>query len=167
VAANLERVIELLPPDEMGALHDAGPVLLDVVGSPKGQDIKIDKFQGESQDVSGGKKVLIKEVQLTVEGQQITIRRDGDCYSYDAGSEQNKFCANEIAQLLAGKKLSGDVKNALVHLATGMLKNTGIVTTSPDGKWYVSPLRSFTDIELTVLKSIDANDAYALVKMIK
>jgi hypothetical protein len=165
--ANLERVIELLPPDEMGALHDAGPVLLDEIGSPKGADIKINKFQGDTQDVSGGKKVVIKEVSLTVEGQDITVRRDGDCYSYDAGDQKEQFCADELAQQLAGKRLSPDAKNALVHLASGMLKNTGVVTTNVDGKWYVSPLRSFTDIELTVLKSLDAKDAYALVKMLK
>ncbi len=54
-----------------------------------------------------------------------------------------------------------------MHLASGMLKNTGVVTTNADGKWYVSPLRSFTDIELTVLKSLDSKDVYALLKMIK
>jgi hypothetical protein len=42
-----------------------------------------------------------------------------------------------------------------------------VVTTQVDGKWYVSPLRSFTDIELTVLKSLDADDVYALLKMVK
>jgi hypothetical protein len=166
-AANLERVIELLPPDEMGALHDAGPVLLDEIGSPRGGDVKINNFRGETQDVSGGKKVLIKEVELTVEGHDVQVRRDGDCYSYEAEGDSDKFCANELAQQLNGKKLSADAKNALVHLASGMLKNTGVVTTNVGGKWYVSPLRSFTDIELTVLKSLDSKDVYALLKMIK
>jgi hypothetical protein len=31
----------------------------------------------------------------------------------------------------------------------------------------VSPLRSFTDIEVTVLKSLTADDVYALLKLVK
>ena len=53
------------------------------------------------------------------------------------------------------------------RMGTTPLVLTGIVTTNVDGKWYVSPLRSFTDIELTVLKSLEAKDAYALVKLLK
>jgi hypothetical protein len=165
--ADLERVIELLPPDEMGALHDAGTVLLQMAGRPKPQDIKITRFDADTQDVTGGKKVVIKALEADADGHHLTVRRDGDCYSYQADDESDKFCADEVAKMLNGKKLSGEARDALVHLASGMLKNTGIVTTNVDGKWYVSPLRSFTDVELTVLKSLTADDVYALLKLAK
>jgi hypothetical protein len=71
-----------------------------------------------------------------------------------------------VADTINGK-VPADAKQALVNLASGMLKNTGIVTTQVDGKWYVSPLRSFTDVELTVLKSLKADDIYALLKVAK
>jgi hypothetical protein len=164
---DLERVIELLPPDEMGALHDAGPVLVDMAGAPKSQGIKITKLDADTQNVTGGEKVVINELEAEADGgHHLTVRRDGDCYSYQADDQSDKFCADQVAQLL-DKKISGPARDALVHLASGMLKNTGIVTTQVDGSWYVSPLRSFTDIELTVLKSLNADDVYALLKLAK
>jgi hypothetical protein len=164
--ANLERVIELLPPDEMGALHDAGPVVLDMAGKPKPQGIRITKFDADVQDVTGGKKVVVKELEAEADGgHHLKLRRDGDCYSYQADEESDKFCADEVAKLLSGKNLSNEATAALVHLASGLLKNTGIVSTNVGGKWYVSPLRSFTDIEVTVLKSLTADDVYALLKL--
>jgi hypothetical protein len=167
VDGNIQRVIELLPPDEMGALHDAGPVVVEMAGSPKSQGIKITKFDADTQDVTGGKKVVVNQLEAEADGgHHLTVRRDGDCYSYQADDESDKFCADQVARLL-DRKVSGSAKDALVHLASGMLKNTGIVTTKVDGKWYVSPLRSFTDIELTVLKSLTADDVYALLKLAK
>ena len=165
---NIKRVIELLPPDEMGAVHDAGPIIVEMAGHPESAGIKITKFDADTQDVTGGKKVVIKQLEAEADGgHHLTIRRDGDCYAYQADDESDKFCADEVAKLLAKQKLSAEAKDALVHLASGMLKNTGIVTTNVDGKWYVSPLRSFTDIELTVLKSLTADDIYALLKLAK
>ncbi|HEV2779342.1 MAG TPA: proline-rich domain-containing protein [Actinophytocola sp.] len=169
---NLERVIELLPPDEMGALHDAGPVLVEMAGRPKPSGAKITNFSADTQDVTNGKKVVIKEAEVQVEGGTVKIRRDGDCYSYEAEGESEKFCGDQVAELIdkesrGDSKISAEAKQALVNLASGMLKNTGIVTTNIDGKWYVSPLRSFTDIELTVLKSLSADDVYALLKLAK
>jgi hypothetical protein len=162
---NLERVIELLPPDEMGALHDAGPVLLAELGRPKPLGAKITKFSADTQDVTSGQKVVIKEFEAEAEGERVVVRRDGDCYSYQADGESGKFCGDQVADLLKEQDIPADARKALVNLASGMLKNTGIVTTEVDGKWYVSPLRSFTDVELTVLKSLTADDVYALLKL--
>jgi hypothetical protein len=166
---DLKRLIELLPPDEMGVLHDVGPVILDqakIEGDNPG--IKITKFDADTQDVTAGKKVVVKDLEADADGgHHLTVRRDGDCYSYQADDENGKFCADQVTATLKDGNLSPEAKNALVHLASGMLKNTGIVTTQVDGKWYVSPLRSFTDIELTVFKSLSADDFYALLKVAK
>ncbi|HET9142877.1 flagellar basal body protein FliL [Actinophytocola sp.] len=164
---NIERVIELLPPDEMGALHDAGPVLLAELGKPDALGAKITKFEADTQDVTGGQKVVIKEFEAEAEGERVVVRRDGDCYSYEAEGESGKFCGDQVAELLKDEDVPPAARKALVNLASGMLKNTGIVTTQVDGKWYVSPLRTFTDIELTVFKSLTADDVYALLKLAK
>lgn len=161
---NLKRVIELLPPDEMGVLHDAGPAIIEEAGKVKSSGIKITKFDADTQNVTRGKKVVINALEAEADGEKVAVRRDGDCYSYQADGDSGKFCADQVAEMI-DKNISGPAKAALVHLASGMLKNTGIVTTEVDGKWYVSPLRSFTDVELTVLKSLTADDVYALLKL--
>lgn len=167
--SNLTRVIELLPPDEMGALHDAGPVLVDMAGRADSTGVRITRFEADTQEVTRGEKVVIREFEATIEGEgTVKVRRDGDCYQAEVQGETQRFCADQVATMLNGRsgpKISPEAKQALVDLASGMLKNTGIVTTEVDGKWYVSPLRSFTDVELTVLKSLDANDIFALLKL--
>ncbi|MDQ3579964.1 MAG: DUF2076 domain-containing protein, partial [Actinomycetota bacterium] len=48
---DIERVIELLPPDEMGVLHDVGPVIVDAAGRQKPADVKIVKLETETAKV--------------------------------------------------------------------------------------------------------------------
>ena len=41
----------------------------------------------------------------------------------------------------------------------------GLVTTEVDGKWYVSPVRSFGDIFTSVLKGLEPGDIEYLVQL--
>lgn len=167
IAQDLTRVIELLPPDEMGVLHDVGPMIVDAAGHGEAQDITITSFQVEEQDVTGGTKVVLQEIGLEAEGEQVKVRRDGDCYQVEAGGEQERLCASEIAEEMGDSKMSSDAKRAMEHLASGLLRNSGVVTTEFDGKHYVSPLRTVTDLGLTVVKSLEPEDVLALIELAK
>ncbi len=44
----------------------------------------------------------------------------------------------------------------------------GVVTVQgPDGKWYVSPIRSFSDIFVSLLKGLDSDDVDYLISLAK
>ncbi len=166
INSDIERVIELLPPDEMGALHDAGPVLVEAAGRPSPAPVEVTKLDTESTDAeTGGKKVMLKEVEVKADGQTYRVAKDGDCYTAEGEGQTQQLCADDIAAEIGGTDMPADVKQALANLASGMLKNTGVVATEFDGKWYVSPLRTYSELGLTALSDLTPEDVLALVTM--
>jgi len=165
--ADVERVIELLPPDEMGALHDAGPALLEEMDTPEGvEGVEINTLETEVTDAeSGGQKVLLSNLELTAEGETVKVRRDGDCYVVEAQGRTQPMCADDFSTEMGGSGMSPEVKQALTNLASGMMKNTGVVVTEVDGKWYVSPLRTYTELGLSAISELTSEDVFALLEM--
>lgn len=135
--ARIERLIELVPPDEMGALHDAGPALLTAIGDLEPTGAKIDKLETETKDTTGGTKVILKSVTLTVNGEQGTISREGDCYEVKApNGEVNRFCASDAAKSIGSSRMPKGAMAALTHITESVFKEgVGVVTTKVDGKW--------------------------------
>ncbi|HEX2134024.1 MAG TPA: flagellar basal body protein FliL [Actinophytocola sp.] len=163
--ADPERVIELLPPDEMGALHDAGPALLEEMETPSAAEgVEITTLETEVTDAeSGGQKVLLSNLELTVEGETVKVSRDGDCYTVEAQGRTQPMCADDVSTEL-GDSLSPELRQALTNLASGMMKNTGVVVTEVDGKWYVSPLRTYTELGLSAISELTSEDVFALIE---
>ncbi|WP_018683573.1 hypothetical protein [Actinokineospora enzanensis] len=164
---DLEGIIELLPPDEMGVLHDVGPVLIKEAGRGKPSGVKITKLDTETQDVDNATKVLLKEIVLENDGETVRITKDGDCYAAEVSGERERVCADDLATKVGGKRMPADAKRAVSNLVKGMMANTGVVTTEVDGKWYVSPIRSITELEITALKSLQPADVKALLNLAK
>ncbi|OLR94561.1 hypothetical protein [Actinokineospora bangkokensis] len=167
LAGDVEGVIKLLPPDEMGVLHDVGPAIVDAAGRTEDSGARLVDLQTETEGVSGGTKVLLKSVTLDIDGERGTVTKDGDCYSADTPDGKEQICADDLAAKVGGKKMASDAKQALANLIKGMMANTGVITTEVDGKWYVSPIRTFTELELTALKSLQPEDIRALLKLAK
>jgi hypothetical protein len=167
--ANLQRVIELLAPDELGALHDAGPVLLEAIGGKaKPTGAKITKFETDANSITGGTKVTLKELEVTADGTTVHIVRQGDCYVATVQGETRKLCATDATQQIGGAKMPASAKQALTHLTEGLFKNgLGVVTTEVGGKWYLSPGRTFFELVLTALRSLQPADIDALLKGMK
>ncbi|ONI84203.1 hypothetical protein ALI144C_16155 [Actinosynnema sp. ALI-1.44] len=167
--AKVERLIELVPPDEMGALHDAGPALLSAIGDLEPTGAKVDKLETETKETTGGTKVILKSVTLTVDGEQGTISRQGDCYEVkDPQGEVNKFCAADAAEGIGGSKMPKAAVTAITHITESVFKEgVGVVTTKVDGKWYVSPGRSFFEVFLQIMRGLQPGDIEGLLKGMK
>jgi hypothetical protein len=164
INGDIERVIELLPPDEMGALHEAGPALLDEMGNAPSSGVEVTKLETESTEAeTGGTRVMLKEIEVKTDGQTYHVTKDGDCYAVEAESEKQQFCAKDVATEMGDSGLSPDMQTALTHLASGLLKNTGVVATEVDGKWYVSPLRTYSELGLSAISDLTPEDVLALV----
>lgn len=167
--ANLERVIELLPPDEMGVLHDSGQALLDEAkGDAEPTGAKLLDLQTQTSDVTGGQRVTLTSLRLRgPDGEEYSVAKDGDCYSIEAEGQKQKFCADEVTQQLEnqGGSMPAQVREVLQHLTSGVLQQgIGVVTTENDGKYYVSPLRTLTEQGMTVLRSLQPGDLTTLIK---
>jgi len=165
LAGNLTRAIELLPPDEMAVLHDVGPAIVEGAGNTE-SGVRLVDLSTETQAVEGATKVLLKEVVLENEdGERLRVSKDGECYAVEAEDESDQACADDLATRIGGKRMAPEAKQALTNLVKGMMANTGVVTTEVDGKWYVSPLRSLTDVQVTALKSLQPEDIKALLQL--
>jgi hypothetical protein len=164
INADAERVIELLPPDEMGALHDAGPALLEEMGAQRPSGVEVTQLDTEVTDAeSGGQKVMLSEIQVTADGQTYHVKKDGDCYNAEGEGQSERLCAGDLATEMGNSSMSPDLKQALTNLASGLMKNTGVVATEVDGKWYVSPLRTYTELGLSAISDLTPEDVIALV----
>ena len=234
---DVERMIELTPPDEMGVLHDYAPLFLDELEPFEGGSVDIHDTEYRVEDVDGGRKVipthfvvdvageldttsvtydrsddrvsllvdqdgsatevalvqldggtgfdvnapgvdlsgqvveaddgtLAIDVEGTVDGEdlsaKLTATPDGDCIlvSGDAtsGGETEpvaeQLCPEDFSEeglSFAGSPVAlADVLDNMGELVQfdnfSRLFDLGIVTVEVDGDWYVSPLRSTTEL---------------------
>ncbi|WP_051766102.1 hypothetical protein [Saccharothrix syringae] len=168
---DIRGVIALLPPDEMGVLQDVGPVILDQVGEVPATDAKLISLETDSKDVTGGKQLTIRKLVLEVDGEQGEITRDGDCYTAKAEGQTQRLCADEIAELVeqqGGRDIPAAAVDVIARVGSRVLKDgIGVVATEVDGKWYVSPFRTYSELYLTLLRGLEAKDVDELIDAIR
>ncbi|PRX45116.1 hypothetical protein B0I33_110215 [Prauserella shujinwangii] len=169
--ADPRRVIELLPPDEMAVLHDAGPALVAAAGQdlePAGAEIV--RLETETSEVTGGTRATLTELELRQAGGPGTFSlvRDGDCYRVTVDGDSQQVCADQFGVLVARESdtpFPPEARQALQSFGTGLVRQgLGVVTTEVDGKHYVSPLRTLNEVGLTVLRSFDREDLLTLLR---
>ncbi|GLZ31527.1 hypothetical protein Lesp02_37150 [Lentzea sp. NBRC 105346] len=169
--ADLKKVIALLPPDEMGVLQAVGPVLLEQAGSQKPTGAKLDALETDVKDVTGGKQVTIRKLTVTADGEKVDISRTGDCYTVEAQGQQQKLCADELAQLVqqqGGKNIPPAAVDVIARVGGQIMKDgVGVVATEVDGKWYVSPIRTYYELALTLFRGLEPKDVDALLELVK
>lgn len=164
---DLRRVIELLPPDEMGVLHDVGSVILDAIaGEAESSGIRINKLETETSDVPGGTRVTLSALELEKPGEgTFSLTRDGDCYTVDEGSGPQTMCADQFGEMLAQQVVGQMAPSFLRNFGTGLLQQgLGVVTTEVDGKHYLSPLRTVNEVGLTAMRAIQPEDITELIQ---
>jgi hypothetical protein len=153
LALDVRRVLELMPPGEMSALHDYAPLFLDDLErearshAPDVRRFDLDLASDASGDLA---KVRVERLALDVEvdgvvlgfgidGDELsfrvedgrsTVSFDGECFTYedDWSDGPEEQCLDEIGEL------PFDLEDTLQHLT--------VTTVRLDGQWYVSPVRS-------------------------
>lgn len=167
---DLRRVIELTPPDEMGALHDAGPAILDAADTrPSGG--KLLDLATTTSDVSGGTRVTVVAARLEdPDGEEISMFKNGDCYTVTVTVERKtqRLCGDDVLRQLESETsdfVPREVRRVLGDLIGGVLRQgLGVVTTEVGGQYYVSPLRTIVDQGLTALRGLKPDDVLSLLR---
>jgi hypothetical protein len=169
--ADFRQAIALTAPDEMGALHDAGQAIVDAAGHQDPSGVKIDAVTFTDHGVAGGTDAVVQSVTVQAQGEKIDLRQSGDCYLMkdDSSGEQQKFCASDLAKQMSSGSDSELLPPAFTKLmqdvAGGMMRNgVGIVATQVDGKWYVSPGRTVSQLVLSLFDSVSTDDLSALLR---
>ena len=175
-AGDAEKMIGLLPPDEMGVLHDYGKLILTKSGYPGATStgIQFSDPQWEVADVSGGKKVMLKSLTVTYEGKKVTIARDGAAGTLTItqdGQEPMVLSESSIDSLI--KQMTGDSTEVpaqaldIIKREFKQVLNIGLTMTESGGKWYVSPLRSYVGVFVTLLQGLQPEDVDYLISLAK
>ncbi|MEV0677611.1 flagellar basal body protein FliL [Actinosynnema sp. NPDC050436] len=171
LAGDVKGVIALLPPDEMGVLQDVGPVILDQIGRVPSTGAKLVELETDSKDVKGGKQLTIRKVVVEVKGQKGEVSRDGDCYTATADGQTQRLCADELADLVkqqGGRNMPQAAVDVISRVGAQVLKDgVGVVATEVDGKWYVSPVRTYSEVFLTLMRGLEPKDIDELLKLAK
>ena len=176
---DIRRVIEIMPPDEMAVLHDLGPLLIEKIDADPDsqQDLPFElvKLETEEESVSGGTRLTLRELEVrSTDGSTpgtIALSRTGECYTLRMDQETQQMCSNDLAEQMRAD-VPDDIPPAAVEpiieiVQAFFTESVGVVTVEVDGKHYVSPLRTFSDLGLTLLKSVEPEHIRALVAAMK
>lgn len=173
VDQNMTRVIELLPAEEMAVLHDMGQVLVTELSTDAPPSAKLLELETRTSDVPGvpgAKKLSPTKVTVEVEGHRFTVARQGDCVLLPIQGKTARIC---VDQLLAGAEaaaaeqgieLSEAAISVLDRLVVAVL-DLGVVTVEQGGKHYLSPVQTFSELGLSVLRKLQPADIDELIKM--
>lgn len=169
--SDVKRLIELTPPDEMAALHDAGQLLVDEAAGEEPTGVKLTELSTTVEDVAGGKRVSLRKLVAQNDvGDTFTVEVEGDCVTLSENSDREKLCGQDLAEAVAdlaelsGSELTETQLGAIERIVVGYL-HSGLVTTKVDGKWYVSPSRSLGDISTGFLRVLRPGDLEALLEL--
>jgi hypothetical protein len=171
---DLERMISLLPPDEMRALQVYAPLFLedaqaDVEDFREDEefDLTVDELDLETSDIDGGTRVIPTGGTITVRdytGESTVSYRDG-CLEVTGAAEEDfeddfgdtRVCTDELAG--SGSGLSEEDEAEIAELGALFADfEPGVVAVERNGAWYVDPLRTVGDLGTQVLAGIDRED---------
>jgi len=174
---DLKGVIALLPPDEMGVMHDYGQLILDqsdagdLTTEMSDLGFEVGPITYDVTDVTGGKKVSFKSIELTADGQTVSIERnpaEGSVTLTAPGESPITLNESTIDTYLSDA-IGSDELDAqgldIVKREFKQLIGLGVVTVNVDGQWYVSPVRSFSDIFLSLMKGLEPGDVEYLIEL--
>lgn len=175
--SNVEGVIAGMAPSEMGVLHDYGSLIVDAIDDETGGG----SWYGSSElptfdatwsvsDVPGGKKVSLGTLDVTYEGKTVAIVRDPAAGTLSVTFDGQTQVIDEkmIQNLLLNQAGMSDPRLAdLVNRIFQKLIGLGVVTVQENGQWFVSPIRSGSDLYISVLQAFTPEDIDLIAELIK
>jgi hypothetical protein len=156
---DVQRLIELTPPDEMQALHEYAPLFLpkvkDELGRAGSVSITITSLSLGHTAVSDGELVTVKSVGLhaSVDGRTLDLAPGQKCPTISGGpsGDISGLCsADGSGQQPRGW---GGVFNSL----QAAKPQVGFVAVQEGGSWYVSPTRTVLDDLEAVLHALPSD----------
>ncbi len=172
-------IIGLLPPVEMGVMHDYGKLITGKI--PAGRSSSSVKFTDASwvdSAVSGGTLVSLKTLTVTAGDQKVTVVRDPAAGSLTVNvTGQPAVVLNKdtigsyITKAMGGSDSSSPALDPRLVKIIGQefqqVIGVGIVMTKDNDKWYVSPIRSYAEIFVGLLKGLQPADIDYFISLAK
>ncbi|HEY8544304.1 MAG TPA: hypothetical protein VIL36_04620 [Acidimicrobiales bacterium] len=174
-AFDAERVISLLPPDELRALQVYAPLFLDDIQDElddlrddEDLEITVDRLDVETRDIDGGTRVIPTGGSITLEDGtgETTLSYDDGCFEVTGAAEEDfedefgdtRVCTDDLAE---GRNNGLSEEDEADLAALGALFadfEPGVVAVERGGEWYVDPFRTLGDLGTQVLAGIEKED---------
>jgi hypothetical protein len=166
-SVDVERLIELTPPDEMGALHDYAPLFLpkvkDALSSLPPFSITITSITLGHTSQGDGELVRVNSI-------GVRVSYNGDTIEFAPGSRCPTVTGPRKIDVSAlcgsGTNASGQLSpglSGLVGSLKGIKPDTGFIAVEHGGAWFVSPTRTVLDDIEAVLHAVPSDFLSRLV----
>jgi hypothetical protein len=161
-----KSAIALLDPNEDQAIQDYGNLLLrHAPQATTNAPVDLKNITFTDSNAAGGTRVSLKSVSFTSDGDNVTITIDGQCASIATSSSTTKMCALQALEKYgADLHLTAAQKGAMTDLFAAIPK-IGIVSTKSGGKFYISPIRTYSDLDTSILGNLKNDDLLILIKL--
>ncbi len=193
LSADVNRVVELVDPQEGAVFHDYGQLLVDAVsqddidttGWPKVEEMQLTSTPGDWGTVVGVKKIVMVSTNSDNGSKdKITFEQSGDCTSMTDETDgevmdPQRFCSSDVQDLFlnggdgtcdegdeacARANVAKDVMRAITGRAAANPYQSGVVTRQIDGKWYVSPSSTVAAAIFRLTKLVERSDIEKILK---
>jgi hypothetical protein len=193
LSADVNRVLELVDPQEGAVFHDYGQLLVDAVSEngvdttdwPKVEEVQLTSEAGDWGTVVGFKRIVMVSTNSDDDSQEkVTAEQTGDCATVTReltgeAPDTQRFCANDMQDLFnaagdrscdegdeacARDNVASDVMRAITSRAAANPYQSGIVTRQIDGKWYVSPSSTLASAIFRITKLVERSDIEKILK---
>jgi hypothetical protein len=172
---DVERMISLLPPDEMGALQAYAPLFLEDAEEAveemrveDGFEASVEGLEFDTRDVEGGTRVVPRAgtLEITTDDGDLSVSLDEGCIEA-TGEIGDDFDDEYGTSVVCMDDLQDDLQGDLTEEERADLEEVGrmfsdyqpgMVVVEEDGRHYVSPLRTFSDLTLQVFDGIERAD---------
>ena len=168
---DIRRMIELVPPDEMAALHDYSGYFIDdavngVADARKNYELTFPKIDLGVTTRGNTAFVTIKDIEIAgkltnpdAESAR-SARYAESCLTIIIDTDSKKRCGRDIVKFIEdfGGQVGDTAQLDAIGSKSGKTPSTGIVAVKRDGRWYVSPVRTALDDLTNALKVIDRKD---------
>jgi Protein of unknown function (DUF2510) len=165
---DIAGVIARLNPDEAQALQRYAPLFVDdaqaeldeqLAEEPVTIDIELEKDITERDGIA---IVTFTSFSLHAEadGEVVDMAFDGECTTVTIEGETEEVCADDSGG--ATFDFSDTPAGDLTAIFDDM-EEVGLVVAQHDGEWYVSPIRSYSEVILSVMRAIDADEFNQIV----
>ncbi len=162
---DLEAVVARLNPDEAQALQRYAPIFLpdaqaqiDDAVAESGVTLDVD-VETEVTERDGIAIVTFPSFTLTGEadGSEFTASWADGCLVMAADGETEEVCSDDVSGTEDALDLTDTPAGDLTAIFDDM-DRVGLVVAQRDGQWFVSPIRTYSETILTVMRAIDREE---------
>lgn len=153
VLLDVQRLIELTPPDEARALHDYAPLFIDAAkaGADEARkhysaEVSVLKLSGNQRGDRALVKISEAEFAFDIPELGVSVDYDGECVTMRGGF----FFGSDEPQRQCGSGF-----NPALPIPNLPQPEIGFVAVREDGAWYVSPTRTVLESLVRMLEALD------------